>query len=315
MRLLTRSDFDGLACGVLLKAAGLIESWKFVHPKDMQDGLVEIKPSDILCNVPYAEGCKMWFDHHSSEEERAEQANDSVLPYSNTGSNSEPVRIYKAAPSAARLVYEYFGGDTKFTKYKDMINNADKVDSGRLTKDEIQNPQGWILIGFLLDPRTGLGRFRGFRLANFEFVDMLIQACVSSELDEILKIPDVAERIEFYNKQTAKFKEMLLAHTEQKANVIVTDLRGVQPIHTGNRFLIYSLFPEANVSVWLVDGHSNQTLPIAVGHSILNRSCKTDIGSLMLRYGGGGHKQVGTCQVALENADSIVSEIVSHLKD
>lgn len=298
MRLLTRPDLDGLACGALLKSLGLIESWSFAHPKDMQDGLVEVGNNDIICNLPYAEGCKMWFDHHSSEVERI--------------GSVKPEGLYRQAPSAARLVYEYFGGEDKLGKYAEMLKYVDKVDSADLTREEIENPQGWVLLGFITDPRTGMGRFRDFRIGNFDFMGMLMQSLTEHSLEEILKLPDVVERIEMYDKQNELFRSMITQHTKQKANVIVTDLRGVKTIHTGNRFLVYGLFPEASVSLWVVDGHMGQ-VSIAVGHSILNRTSSVDIGSLMLKYGGGGHKQVGTCQVPSSEADDIISQIVTHL--
>ncbi|MCL2616025.1 MAG: exopolyphosphatase [Defluviitaleaceae bacterium] len=302
MRLLTRSDFDGLACGTLLKALGLITKWKFVHPKDLQDGLVEINDDDILCNVPYAEGCKMWFDHHSSEVERLDKAI----------TVDGECRI---APSCARVVYEYYtkaGHD--LTYFDEMIKYVDKVDSGDLTAEEIQNPSDWILLGLLMDPRTGLGRFRDFRISNYELMELLMEVCRTKDIKEIMQLEDVKERVELYQEQNELFKQMILAHTRTDANVIITDLRGVQPIYTGNRFLIYSLFPQCNISLWIVDGRGKLNCPIAVGHSILNRSSNTNVGSLMLKNGGGGHKQVGTCQVPYDDADKVINELIATMK-
>ena len=301
MRLLTRSDFDGLACGTLLKELGLIDKWKFVHPKDLQDGLIEVAPDDILCNVPYAEGCKMWFDHHSSEDERLDKS------LSVEGES-------RLAPSCARVVFDYYKGDQNLSRFSDMIEYVDKVDSGQLTKEEILNPTGWILLGFLMDPRTGLGRFRNFKVSNYELMELLMEACRFKNIEEILKMPDVAERIKLYHEQNELFKDMILRHTRQDANVLLTDLRGVETIYTGNRFLIYSLFPDANISAWVVDGRGRLNCPIAVGHSVINRTSKTDVGSLMLKYGGGGHRQVGTCQVPYDSADRVISELVETMK-
>ena len=301
MRLLTRSDFDGLACGTMLKELGLIDKWKFVHPKDLQDGLIEITSEDILCNVPYAEGCKMWFDHHSSETERL----DKDL------SVEGECRI---APSCARVVYDYYKGEQRLSHFSDMIEYVDKVDSGQLTKEEILNPTGWILLGFLMDPRTGLGRFRDFKISNYELMEVLMEACRTKSIEEIMALPDVSERIVLYHEQNELFKEMILKYTRQDANVLITDLRGVETIYTGNRFLIYSLFPETNISVWVVDGRGKLNCPIAVGHSIINRTSKTNVGSLMLKYGGGGHRQVGTCQVPYDSADKVISELVDTMK-
>lgn len=217
MRLVTRSDFDGLACGALLLEAGVIDHWKFAHPKDLQDGLVEINEDDCLANVPYVEGCGLWFDHHSSEHERLQLA----------GKYKGESRI---APSCARIIYEYYGGAERFPQFTEMMEAVDKVDSGNLTIDEVMNPSGWILVGFLMDPRTGLGRWRQFSISNYQLMEKLLEACRVLSTEDILDLPDVKERIAIYNEQTEKFKEMVQQHTVVKGNVIITDLRGVDPI-------------------------------------------------------------------------------------
>ena len=239
MRLVTRSDFDGLVCGALLLEAGVIDHWKFAHPKDLQDGLVEITEDDCLANVPYVEGCGLWFDHHSSEFERQQLE----------GKYKGESRV---TPSCARIIYEYYGGKERFPQYDDIMIAVDKVDSGNLTVDEVMNPTGWILIGFLMDPRTGLGRWRQFTVSNYQLMEKLLVACSKNTTEEILNMPDVKERIEVYNEQTEKFKEMVKAHTHTEGNVIISDLRGVDPIYTGNRFMIYSMYPEQNISAWIV---------------------------------------------------------------
>lgn len=301
MRLVTRSDFDGLACAVLLKEAGVIDSLLFVHPKDVQDGLVEVNENDVLANVPYAEGCGLWFDHHSSEAERLELGNRF------TGAS-------RPAPSAARVIYDYYGGDETFGRFKEMMTATDRSDSGRLTVDEILNPQGWILLSFIMDPRTGLGRFRDYRISNYQLMEDLIEYSRHQSIEEILRSPDVQERVKRYFEQNDRFKQMILKHTRTDGNVIMTDLRGEEVIYSGNRFLIYSLYPAQNISIWLIDGRNRQNCVFAVGHSIINRSSKTDVGSLMLKYGGGGHKAVGTCQVPCDRADATLRELVSAIK-
>lgn len=301
MRLITRSDFDGLICGMLLKEAGVIDSWQFVHPKDLQDGLFKPTKDDVLANVPYVPGCGMWFDHHSSEEDRVGRPEG-------VGGESRP------APSAARIIYEYYGGAKRFPGYESMIEGVDRVDSGQLTREEILNPTGWVLLGFLSDPRTGLGRFRDFRISNYQLMEELINHCRNMSIEEILEQPDVKERVEMYFEQTRLFTEMIGEHTRTDGNVIVTDLRGVAPIYTGNRFLVYSLYPDQNVSLWVVDGKQKQNVAIACGYSILNRTCDADIGALMLRRGGGGHRMVGTCQVPYEDADRVIEELILALK-
>ncbi len=302
MRLVTRSDFDGLICGMLLKEAGIIDSWTFVHPKDLQDGLFSPTKNDILANVPYVPGCGMWFDHHSSEEDRVGWNIDDVEGES------------RLAPSAARIIYEYYGGEEKFPHYGEMIEAIDKVDSGNLTHEEILKPTRWILMGFLSDPRTGLGRFRNFRISNYQLMEDLINHFRNMSIEEILALPDIKERIELYNEQTELFKEMVHKHTKTDDNVIVTDLRDVAPIYTGNRFLVYSLYPAQNVSLWIVDGKQKQNVAIACGYSILNRTCDVDIGKLMLSFNGGGHKMVGTCQVPYAEADQAIEKLTLALR-
>lgn len=302
MRLLTRSDFDGLACGALLKELGIIDSWKFVHPKDIQDGLIEADQNDVLANVPYIPGCKLWFDHHSSESERL-------------GDKIEFEGESRIADSAARVIYEYYGGKERLPHFEEMITAVDKVDAAKLTKEEILNPTGWMLLGFIMDPRTGLGRFRNFRISNYDLMEDLIDACRTQTIDEILENLDVQERVELYFQQDELFRNMIKTYTRIEKNVILTDLRNVSPIYTGNRFLIYSLYPEQNISVWVVDGRAMLNCPIAVGHSILNRTSRTDVGKLMLQYGGGGHKQVGTCQVAYEDADTVIAELIAKMNE
>jgi nanoRNase/pAp phosphatase (c-di-AMP/oligoRNAs hydrolase) len=301
MRLITRSDFDGLACGALLLHLGLINEWKFVHPKDIQDGLVEATDNDILANIPYIKGCKLWFDHHSSENERL-------------GNKTYFEGVSKPAPSCARVIYEYYGGDARLGRFREMIHYVDKVDSGDLVAEEIIDPRGWILLGFIMYPRTGLGRFRKFTISNYELMEKLAKACSEKTIYEILAMPDVKERIELYINQTKLFKEMLQQHAKPDGNILMIDLRNVENIYAGNRFLIYTLFPEQNISIWVVDGRNKSNVAITVGYSIINRSATVDVGSLLLHYGGGGHRQVGTCQVSPEDADRIITEILEKIK-
>ena len=301
MRLITRSDFDGLACGALLKEAGIIDCWKFAHPKDLQDGLVEVNENDCLANVPFVEGCGLWFDHHSSEFERLQLE----------GKYKGESRI---TPSCARIIYEYYGGKERFPQFDDMMEAVDKVDSGNLTIDEVMNPTGWILIGFLMDPRTGLGRWRNFTITNYQLMEKLIDACRTMTTEEILNLSDVKERIEVYYEQTEKFKEMVKEHTVVDGNLIITDLRGVDPIYSGNRFMIYSMYPEQNISAWIVSGRGGHGCSAAVGYSIMNRTCTIDVGKLMLKYNGGGHKKVGTCQFSDENMGTELDKMLDELR-
>ena len=299
MRLITRSDFDGLACAVLLNKVGIIDSYKFVHPKDLQDGLVEVNENDCLANVPFVRGCGLWFDHHLSEQER----------FAYEG-------IYKGRsetkPSCARVIYEYYGGEKTFPGLEEFVKAVDRVDSADLTIDDIKNPQGYVLLGFIMDPRTGLGRFRDFTISNYQLMSNMIAWCATKSIDEILSLPDVVERINVYNDQTEKFVEMIKKHTTINGKTIITDLRRVDPIYTGNRFMIYSMYPQCNLSVWIVSGKGGEGCSCAVGYSILNRTCDVNVGSLMLKYGGGGHKAVGTCQFH-QDMDEKIRELLADI--
>lgn len=301
MRLITRSDFDGLACAVFLKEAGIIDNWKFAHPKDLQDGLIEVDQNDCLANVPFVPGCGLWFDHHSSEEERGAFEGHYV-------GDSRP------CPSAAHVVYDYYGGRERFPRFDELLAAVDKVDSAQLTKDEILTPPAWILLGFIMDPRTGLGRFRNFSISNYQLMERLIDWCRTMTIDEIMQLPDIRERVELYEQQTALFTEMVRSHTVVHDKVIVSDLRGVDPIYTGNRFMIYSLYPEQNISVWIVSGRGGAGCSAAVGHSVLERSSKVDVGRLMLKYGGGGHHAVGTCQFSDEDMPQKLPQLLAELE-
>lgn len=300
---MTRSDFDGLVTAVLLKKLGLIDEMKFVHPKDMQDGTVEITQNDILTNVPYVEGCGMWFDHHASELKRSEEQGFAF---------KGEVRI---ADSAARVVYDYFGGSEKFgSAFDDIIEGVDKADAAKFNRDDILHPQGWDLLSFIMDSRTGLGRYRDYSISNYELMEKLVDLCAHMTVGEILEDPDIKQRVERYFELDRTFQEMLQQYTRTDGNVIVTDLRGVDQIYPGNRFMIYALYPEQDVSLWIVDGFQKQNCAIACGHSILNKTCETHVGHLMRQYGGGGHGAAGTCQVPYADADRIIQEIVESFK-
>jgi nanoRNase/pAp phosphatase (c-di-AMP/oligoRNAs hydrolase) len=299
MRLLTRSDFDGLGCAVLLKEVGVINDIKFVHPRDIQDGKIEVTEADILANIPYVKGCGLWFDHHSSEKER--NAFGEFKGVSDT-----------TAPSATYVVYNYYGGDERFANehFKDLIKAVNKSDTADYTVDEILNPTGWVLTSFIMDPRTGLGRYKDYRISNYQLMMDMIDYCRHKSIDEILEIEDVQERVKRYFAQDKLFREMIKANTIIRDNVIVLDLRNQEEIYTGNRFVLYSLYPDQNISIQVIWGFRRQNIVMTCGHSIIKRASNTDIGSLMLKYGGGGHRRVGTCQVPIEEADRILEELV-----
>jgi len=305
MRLLTRSDFDGLACAVLLVEAGIVDEYKFVHPKDVQDGLIEVTKNDVLTNIPYVPGCGLWFDHHSSEDERLKLMEE----FHYEGESRE-------APSCARVIYDYYGGAEKFAKLDEtgLMAAVDKSDSAQFTVDEIQNPKGWVLLSFIMDARTGLGRYRDYRISNYMLMEDMIQYCRTMNADEILEVPDVQERVKRYFEQEELYEQMIKENSHVDGNVLVLDLHNAEEILSGNRFKEYVLFPDCNISIRIIWGFRKQNMVFTVGHSIVNRTSKTDVGSLMLKYGGGGHRVVGTCQVPTEVWEEKLAEIIEQLK-
>ena len=300
-RLVTRSDFDGLVCAALLKEMGILEEIKFVHPKDMQDGLVELSDRDITTNLPYVPGVRLAFDHHESETLRLEQ-------------DAQNHVIVPGALSAARVVYDYFGGAERFTQVTESLMEAvDKADSALFSLEEIKTPTGWILLSFLMDPRTGLGRFRDFRISNYELMMQLIDACLERSVEEVLQMPDVVERVALYREHADAAHAQLLSRSTVHGNLVVLDLREDEVIHPTNRFMIYALHPDCNISIHALWGLRRQNTVFAMGKSIVNRSSRTDVGALMLSYGGGGHEAAGTCQVANADAETVLAELVERV--
>lgn len=301
-RLITRSDFDGLVCAVLLKHLDLIDDILFVHPKDMQDGKIVVTEKDISTNLPYVEGVHLAFDHHLSE----------TLRNANLKKNNHVIE--PDAPSAARVVYNYYGGLKSFpASWNDMMAAVDKGDSARFNKDEVLHPQRWDLLNFLMDARTGLGRFRDFRISNYHLMMELITLCKTQSIDEIMQNPDVKERVDLYFEHEEKCKEQIQRCATVHNNLVVLDLRTEATIYAGNRFLIYALFPDTNISIHILWGLKNQNTVFATGKSILNRTSKTNIGPLMLEFGGGGHENAGTCQVENEKAASTLASLISRI--
>ncbi len=302
-RLLTRSDFDGLVCAILLKDLGILDSITFVHPKDVQDGKVEITKNDILTNLPYVAGCHLCFDHHDSEVTRA-----------NESSARANHILMSNADSAARVLYNWFGGAVTFPKIsEEMMSAVDKADSARFTREDILNPQGWELLSFIMDPRTGLGRFREFRISNYDLMMALIDYCRDHTIEETLAMPDVRERVELYREHEDRFTSQIRRCSSVHENLVVLDLRGESIIYVGNRFMIYALFPECNISMHVLWGLKKQNTVLAIGKSILDRTCKTRVDELVLAYGGGGHEAAGTCQIENHRVTEVIREIISQI--
>src|SRR3954471_14086317 len=297
-RLVTRSDFDGLVCAALLKHLGILDDILFVHPKDVQDGKVDIGPNDVTTNLPYNPNAAISFDHHDSEVLRVgeDKPNHVIVP---------------GADSAARVVYEYYGGAEAFPGIEELMEAVDKGDAAQFGLDEILRPTGWVLLNFLMDPRTGLGRFREFRISNYQLMMQLIDVCTALSIEEILETPDVKERVELYRAHAGAAEEQIRRCAAVHGNLLVLDLRGEELIHPTNRFMLYALFPQTNISIHVLWGLRRQNTVFATGRSIVDRGSRTNVGELMLRYGGGGHDAAGTCQVANEDAERVLGELVA----
>jgi nanoRNase/pAp phosphatase (c-di-AMP/oligoRNAs hydrolase) len=300
-RLVTRSDFDGLVCAVLLKHLNMIDDILFVHPKDMQDGKVQITDRDITTNLPYVDGVNLAFDHHLSETIRNKDQKDNHI-------------IDATAMSAARVVYDHYGGADVFpARWNTMMEEVDKADAAQFSKEEILEPQGWVLLNYLMDPRTGLGRFRNFRISNYNLMMDLIDYCKDHDIDDIMKMPDVQERVELYNQQAELFKKQVERCSTIHNNLIVLDLKNEETIHAGNRFMIYAMYPECNISIHVLWGLKQQNTVFAIGKSIIDRGSKTNVGELCLKYGGGGHEKAGTCQIDNDKAESVLNELIEQI--
>jgi hypothetical protein len=295
MRLITRADLDGLTCAVLLSQVEQIDDVMLAHPKDVQDGKVEINSQDILANLPHDPRAGMIFDHHAS------QADEWKEGQTKGG-------FAAAAPSAARVVAGHYP-NADFSAYTELLHQTDRLDSAELEPEDVTDPKGWILVGYTLDPRTGMARYRDY----FKRVLDLVKAH-PNDPDAVLADPDVAERVAILRDQQWSFMEHLIETSRSDANVIISDVRRLKDAPLGNRFFIYTLFPEANVSLRIADGANNVFNSIQVGHSIFNRTCKTSVGALMDHFGGGGHFGAGTCQPATADAERVLGEIVTILK-
>ncbi len=301
-RLVTRSDFDGLVCAMILRELGILDSIKFVHPKDVQDGKIELSENDITTNLPYDPRVGLAFDHHESEISRLDPA------------DTKKLIIDPDARSAARVVYNYFGGKDALPRITEEIMAAvDKGDSADFTLEDILEPKKWVLLHYIMDPRTGLGRFHTFRISNYDLMMELIGYCLEHDIDQILELPDVKERVDLYYEQAELFKAQLRRIAKVEGKVVILDLRNEEVIHAGNRFMIYALYPETQISVHVAWGFQKQNTAVMIGKSIVNRGSEVDIGELCLKYGGGGHKNAGTCQLDNDRVDSMLPDIISAL--
>ena len=301
--LYTRSNFDGLVCAALLKEIGIIDDVKFVHPKDVQDGKLQLTANDITASLPYCSGVYMAFDHHSSESIRTKEYKDNYV-------------IEPAAPSSARIIYEYFGGEDRFSSnLHDLLEAVDRADCTSFSEEDVLHPEGWVMLNYLMDPRTGLGRFKHFNISNYNLMLKLVDLCSQKSITEIMQDPDVRERIELYNQEQDAFKEQLARCTRIQDNIAILDVRNEEVIHVGNRFMIYAMYPQVNVSIHILNGKQNLNTVFAVGKSIINRSCPIDVGAMMYEYEGGGHINAGTCQVDNDKAEETLQSIINKIKE
>ena len=302
MRLVTRSDFDGLVCAMILRELEIIGDIKFVHPKDVQDGKVDLTSNDVTTNLPFDPRVGIAFDHHESELARNDM--DAI----------QDQYICRVAKSAARVVYEYYGGAENIKSVSpEMMDAVDKGDSADFTVDEILNPTGWVLMDFLMDARTGLGRFHNFRISNYDLMMELIDYCVNHTVDEVLALPDVKERVDLYFEQQELFKQQLRDVVVIHDKVAVIDLRPLETIYAGNRFMVYAMWPEIEMSVHVAWGFRKQNTAVMIGKSIINKAGTMDIGELCLEYGGGGHPNAGTCQLDNDKVDGELPNIIAML--
>ena len=298
MRLVTRGDLDGLTSTVIITMKEQVGDLLLVHPQDITDKRIEIRADDVLVNLPYDPRCGMWFDHH-------------LLTDSNEKPPAHFEGNYRLAPSAARLVYEYYlerhPNDPDLLRLERLVDETDRLDAALLTPDDVENPRDYILLGYTIDSRTGLGSFE-------DYFRKLAEWLKTMPIREVLQQPEVRERVERIRGEAADYKRLLSRNSFQLNNVVVTDLREIERLPAGNRFLVYSLFPDANVSLRVHWGPRDETVIAAVGHSIFNRTCKTSVGELMSRYGGGGHRGAGTCVLPLDTAADAIDEILFELQ-
>jgi hypothetical protein len=317
MRLVTRADFDGLVCGALITFMEEIDAYLFVEPKFMQDGVVEIRSGDIIANLPYHPACTLWFDHHVTNAESwrrhlGDQANpDRTIAIGKGG--------FALAPSAAGIVYRYYlqrekelgNGDTlsllSSARWQRLIEETDKIDAGELTPEDVLRPAGYVLVSMTAD---------GKRAEDEPYWLRLIELLRDRSLDEILADPEVEKRCREILDAQERLKTILIERAELKGNVIFVDLRGIKGIPDGNRFLLYTLFPTGNISIRVADDSQRpNTTAISVGYNIFNTTSRVNVGALMEKHGGGGHRVVGSCRVAEQEAERAIREIFEAVKE
>ncbi len=291
MRLVTRGDLDGLSAAVLICEMEQIDEILLVHPQEITDRKVAITSRDILANLPYHPHAGMWFDHHAH----------TLMPEGTFRG------AYATAPSAARVIYNHYASD-RLKRFAELIDETDRFDSANLTVEDITHPKGVILLGFLVDPRTGMGGdFRALFTS-------LVERIRSKGVDAILFEPDIRERAATLQKQDHAFRDFLVRNSTVHDNVVITDYRKVENPPVGNRFLVYAVFPECNVSLRVQWGPERKFVAVNIGHSILNRTCGVNVGELCRDYGGGGHVGAGACVLGVMSAELAIKVMTRKLQ-
>ncbi|HEY5648555.1 MAG TPA: exopolyphosphatase [Nitrospiria bacterium] len=294
MRLVTRGDLDGLTSAVLISTMENIESIELIHPQDITDNKFKITKNDIMANLPYNPECALWFDHH-------------LLTKSNKKPPEDVKGRHALAPSTARVIYDYYQSE-KLRKFEHLVQETDRLDSAQLTREDVLSPEGVVLLGFTVDGRTGIGAFKDYFLN-------LVERLQTLPIDEVLKLPEVAERISLIQRENTLFQKSLMDHSRLDGNVVITDFRPLEKVPVGNRFLVYTLFPDANVSVRLQRGPQNAYVVATLGHSIFNRTSMANCGEICSRFGGGGHKGAGAVPLKGAGVEEKISEIIQLLKE
>ena len=287
MRIVTRPDFDGVVCAALLKEALSIDApilW--VQPSDMQHRQVTIQPGDIIANLPYHENCALWFDHHYSN--RPEGAVKGA---------------FRIAPSAAGIVHDYYRDRLK-RDYTELIHQTDRIDSADLTVDEILRPENhpYVLLSMTITTRSP---------SEQSYWDHLVTLLQTRTIDQIMMDTAVQQRCRQVVADNDAYEEALRENTTLVEHVAITDFRNHDPAPDGNRFLVYSLFPDCTVSVKIV--YQDQLASIKVGHSIVNRGCRVNVGQMLASFGGGGHPGAGACRFPREKSTDYLERIVAIL--
>ena len=291
---------DGLACGMLLKEIGVIDRVSFAYPRDIETGKIEINAANITAGLPYRKEAHLAFDHYPGTSADSDIRGNLITD--------------KRMPSTSRVIYNHYGRD-KFSRISpDMLDAVDKGYSAKITSDEILYPGGWILFGYLIDQRTGLERFGRFSMSNEEIVAMLVDGYRERTIWEILSLPAMEERLAVYFSNVDQYKGQILRCASVYYNLVVFDMRMESKIFPGNRFMVYALFPECNVSLQVISDPKNDKVVFVAGKSVLDRSYSGDIGSIMRKYGGGGHSAAGTCQTEKDKADGVLENLINELQ-